>query len=128
MRATNCGLTRYFKEFNRKYFGNRLDSNIEVSFAKIRPLGLTKNVWFTRPTTVKERRENNLNETSIACYYIPRIEISEKLKFSPRLALGTLLHEMAHAENMRYSCGSNWNSFNRRMLRLAKAGALNGIW
>jgi hypothetical protein len=129
MKATNIGLTRYFKEFNRKYFGNKLDSNIKVTFGKIQPLGLTKQIWFSRPATTKERRENKLNKTATAHYYIPRIYISERLKWAPRLAITTLFHEMVHAEDMkRSSCGPNWNRFNRRMVKLAKDGAFNGWW
>jgi len=129
MRMTNRALQIWFRKLNRDYFKNTLDPDIRVSFKSIRVLGRTKRVWFQRPATTKERRENGLNKTAIACYYIPRIWIAEKIRFSPRLAITTLLHEMVHAENMGISChGPNWNRFNQRMLDLAKAGAFNGWW
>jgi hypothetical protein len=124
----NRYLQNAFRDLNKWYFGNKLDPSINVTFASIRPLGRTKNVWVQRPVSPKERRENGLSKEALACYYRPRIFISDKLKFSSRLAVGTLLHEMVHAEDMRQGCGPNWNRFNRRMLKLAKDGAFNGWW
>jgi hypothetical protein len=127
-KINNFDLSTAFKEFNKRYFGKSLDSNIEVSFKRMNVLGRTKTVWFQRPVTAKERKENGLNKTAIACYYIPRIWISEEIRFSPRLCIQTLLHEMVHAEDMTRGCGPNWNRFNKRMLKLAKQGAFNGWW
>lgn len=124
----NSYLQRFFNDYNKRYFNKSIDADVKVSFGRISQLGKTIKVWHTRPATAKEIRENKLNKTAIACYYIPRIYISEKIRFSPRLAVTTLLHEMVHAENMKLNCGPNWNGFNKRMLKLAKQGAFNGWW
>lgn len=136
MLMTNACLQNHFDYLNKTYFDRGLDRHIRVSFKRIKPLGLTTRVWFQRPTTAKERRENNLNKKSLCCYYIPRIYIARDLRKSHRLAIQTLFHEMVHAEmfenriaHRKDACSSGrWNAFNRRMLKLAKQGAFNGWW
>lgn len=131
MRLRNKDLQHFFDRANRLYFKNSLDSNIVVSFKKMRVLGRTTWVWFTRPVTKKEQRTERLGKKAIACGYIPRIYISDQFRDSNRLAITTLFHEMVHAESFgrRKDCESfGWNKFNKRMFRLAKQGAFNGLW
>lgn len=134
--VSNEYLQSAFKGMNRAYFGNRLDPNILVSFKRMKYLGQTRKVWFQRPVTKKEIREERVSKNAIACYYIPRIYISESFRYARRLCIGTLLHEMVHAEMFEKGIGhrkgmcnsGQWNKFNKRMLQLAKAGAFNGWW
>lgn len=93
-------------------------------------MGVTRMKPVSRPTTAKERKENNLSKKSWAYYSIPTIHISDYLRSEPRTAMITLLHEMAHAKDRcAHKCGPNRNnSHNREMLRLAKTGAFNGWW
>ena len=136
-RANNKFLQSAFKGINRAFFNNRLDPNIPVSFKRMRCLGQTRQIRFQRPVTRKEMREKGLSKEALVCSYILRIYISERLRHSGSLCVGTLLHEMVHAEMFQNRVGGHhkriclsgrWNKFNKRMLKLAKAGAFNGLW
>jgi hypothetical protein len=54
------------------------------------------------------------------------VTISEELRTIQNTTIMTLLHEMLHVEQPRPQ-GHGWR-FDRRMLKLAKAGAFNGLW
>jgi hypothetical protein len=97
---TNADLRWWYREYNRKYFGNKLPK-AHVKFSGIEGLGVTHVEW-------KE------------------IFISKQLKRWRAIALMTLLHEMVHLSlPPRFNHGPR---FNKEMLRLAKAGAFRGIW
>jgi hypothetical protein len=138
MRLTNACLKNFFLDVNRTFFNNELNKNTVVKFANLKPnlMGISKTrvKTITRKTTAKERRENNLPKNSWAIEIIPGIFISNDFRNSKRQTGLTLLHEMAHQSLSRkrdkrgYCNSEKWNAFNRRMLKLAKAGALNGWW
>jgi hypothetical protein len=132
-KITNKDLLEMFDALNRKYF--RGEQEIEsIRFKRLRVLGRTENVFYTRPTTPAERKKEGLGKKSLACYYRYRIWISEDLRDSRRLTATTLIHEMAHIsiwsqKSTKGDCNSSrFNKFNKEMLRLAKAGAFNGWW
>jgi hypothetical protein len=57
---------------------------------------------------------------------ILEILVTDKLRRFQAITMQVVLHEMLHVENP--SCmGHGWQ-FDRRMLRLAKAGAFDGLW
>lgn len=60
-----------------------------------------------------------------------KIFVNESLKKMPRIASGTLLHEMVHfklygKDSSRLPCGSRM--FEQEMKKLALRGALKGLW
>ena len=60
-----------------------------------------------------------------------KILIDRRQKFSRRIWIGTLIHEIVHfklqgKDKSRKDCGSRM--FNNEMKRLASLGAFNGIW
>lgn len=125
MKVTNYMLLSYFKEFNRKYFGNRLDKNAIVKFAHLPGhLGVAGSKAIFRKPTRKEKQKRP-NCVSVITR-VPRIRISDELRDSPAVAIMTLLHEMVHVSK------PNWRGhgrhFNQEMLKLAKKGAFNGWW
>jgi hypothetical protein len=103
---TNDDLQWIYKVANHMYFNNALP-DLPVRFARMRALGVTK-VEHKKPCTP---------------HYI---RINEKLRWSRALCVGTVLHEMCHVERPVFKGHQPWHD--RRMLQLAKAGALNGIW
>ena len=130
--VTNHILEFEFNRMNKKYFRGEIEIE-SVRFKNLgKRMGMTELVWHTRPTTKAERKKEGLSETSWACYYRPRIWIDSKSRTSGRQSMCTLIHEMAHCatwEARKGICNSGrWNSFNKEMLRLAKAGAFNGWW
>lgn len=102
-KETNKALRLAFAKANKLYFKNRLPKNTLVLYAPLRGL---LGVCY-------ERKQGG-----------PRIVINEKYRHSWTITIGTLLHEMVHLEGY---WGHGWR-FNRRMLRIAKLGALNGLW
>lgn len=94
-----------YREFNRKYFGNKLPKDFVVAFEDLEyHLGVTK-FYRSRP-----------------CY----INLNLGLRYSNSLTAMTLLHEMVHVElPYRYNHGPR---FHKRMLKLAKDGAFKPWW
>ena len=105
MKQTNYDLQRYYRAANRLYFGNRLPKDMPMRFANIRELGKT---WVCKHNAVLG------------------IEISSRLRCISAVTVMVVLHEMLHVEKTRYK-GHGWR-FDKRMLRLAKMGAFNGLW
>lgn len=58
------------------------------------------------------------------------IVLSKELNKAPRVAHGTLIHEMVHiaTRNVDHSLDGHGPVFQREMLRLAEAGAFSSIW
>lgn len=106
---TNSDLQYAYRIANRRYFGNKLPKDLLVKFATINryKLGST---WMNHSNGWKPYR----------------IHISSKLRFSSSLSLMTLLHEMVHVEFPKPDDHGPW--FNKRMKKLAKAGAFEGLW
>lgn len=104
MRQTNKDLRRYYRVANRKYFGNALPE-LNLYFSKLRSIsGVTRVLG------------------DVPAY----IEINEDLRTYQAITIQTVLHEMVHVEHPTWK-GHDWR-FDRRMLRLAKMGAMDGLW
>lgn len=138
MRLTNIWLKNMFHQGNREFFDGKLNEDTVVKFASLPPglMGISKSrvKTITRPTTAKERRENNLSKRSFVVTAIPGVFISDKFRNCARITMSTLIHEMVHQSLLRKrdrkgGCNSSrWTPFNRRMLKLAKDGGFNGWW
>jgi len=107
VKLTDRYLNKQFKVFNKKYFGNKL-LNVRVYFKRMDSLGMTVGI-----------RYGDTSEDST-------IYINRRLNFSRAAVKQTLLHEMVHVEKPQWQ-GHGYH-FDRRMLKLAKAGAFNGYW
>jgi hypothetical protein len=99
-------LLEYYREVNASYFHSRLPKDIPMRFAKMRHVGTT---WVDSKTNTPVE-----------------IWITEKLRTLQALTIMVVLHEMQHVQKPSFK-GHGWQ-FDRRMLKLAKAGALNGLW
>jgi hypothetical protein len=105
MRQTNAHLRSYYCWANAEYFRNALPKDIPMRFAKMRDVGKT---WVDGNGVILE------------------ILVTDKLRSFQAMTMQVVLHEMLHVE--KPSCmGHGWQ-FDRRMLRLAKAGAFDGLW
>ena len=105
MRQTNAHLRSYYHWANAEYFHNRLPKDIPMRFAKMRNVGTT---WVDDNGVVVE------------------IWVTEKLRTSQAITMQVVLHEMLHVEKPLFM-GHGWR-FDKRMLKLAKAGAFAGLW
>lgn len=102
----NSDLKIAYDSYNKKYFGNKLPKDMVVHFA---PCGDERNIGFTR-------------------FYRNRplfIVIDKRIRKMKAIVLATLLHEMVHCELPKSNHGA---PFQKRMLKLAKAGAFNKLW
>ena len=104
-RQTNADLRRYYSEANAKYFHNRLPKDIPMRFAKMRDVGTT---WIDDDNVPVE------------------IWVTEKLRTFQAITIMVVLHEMQHVQEPSH-IGHGWR-FDKRMLKLAKAGAFAGLW
>jgi hypothetical protein len=107
MRQTNADLRHYYRVANKKYFGDKLPKGLPMRFAKLKPGGLGV-------THILGNR---------VAY---GIEISVELRTNQSFTIMTVLHEMLHVEKPSYK--GHGHRFDKRMLRLAKAGAFDGLW
>jgi len=105
MRQTNAHLRSYYCWANAEYFHNALPKDIPISFHKMRNVGTT---WVDGNGVVLE------------------IWVTEKLRSFQAMTVMTVLHEMQHVQKPAFK-GHGWQ-FDRRMLRLAKQGAFDGLW
>lgn len=103
---TNALVQGLYREFNRKWFGNRLPKDMVVSYANLDPIGQGVTHYFKgRPLY---------------------IELNHRLRWSESQTALTLLHEMVHVSlPYRFNHGPK---FHKEMLRLAKAGAFKAWW
>ena len=110
MRQSNKDLQRYYHTANELYFDGKLPKKLSVKFSKLRAslLGTTYTFGTKR------------NRVPVA------VKISERLRYMQNVTVMTLLHEMLHVENP-VNLGHDWR-FDRRMKRLAKLGAFDGLW
>lgn len=106
MRQTNADLRRYYATANRLYFHNKLPKDFPVRFGWLKETGL-----------VRVRHSDQVPVD---------ITINEKLRTFQAITIMVVLHEMLHIEKPHHK-GHGWR-FDRRMLRLAKAGAFSGLW
>jgi hypothetical protein len=111
----NHDLMEEFLRLDKLYFDGKLPMPLRITFAPIDGLGHT----FRYRTPGKRRsKEDRFG-----------IHISSKLRWSKRLYISTLLHEMVHLEERNeYSCGPRGKRFNGRMRQLSFQGAFDGIW
>ena len=113
---TNADLLDSFNELNRKYYGNKLKTPARLAFVPIDGLGHT-----FRVRRVHGKRRSKDDEFGI--------HISNKIRFSKRLWLVTLMHEMTHLEQgNKYTCSAKGRQFNGRMRELSIDGAFDGVW
>ncbi len=112
---TNADLMDEFLELNNRYFDGKLPVPLVLAFRNMEELGHT-----FRFRTLGKRRTKDDDFG---------IHISRKLRFSQRLFVCTLIHEMVHLQlRNRYSCGPRGKRFNGRMRQLAFLGAFDGLW
>ena len=104
MRQTNADLRRYYRVANRKYFSNALPE-LNLYFSKLHGISGVTRLLSNAPVY---------------------IEIDEGLRTLQAITIQTVLHEMVHVEHPLWK-GHDWR-FDRRMLRLAKMGAMDGLW
>lgn len=107
-------LVEKFQEYNRKYFGNKLQGKIQVGWGK--------------PTGVRHAAEFLVDDKDIE-YII----INSKLRDNglQNYALSRLLHEMCHMK--MYQEGKRTHAdhgtlFQKEMKRLAGLGAFRSLW
>ena len=106
MRQTNADLRRYYRIFNRKYFKGKLPE-VPIRFAKMHKKWTLGTTWLRHGKALD-------------------IEINKNLQNTQCVTVMTVVHEMVHVEHPTWK-GHGWQ-FDRRMLRLAKAGAFDGLW
>jgi len=103
--VTNAEVQRMYHHFNKKYFGNRLPKDMIVDFNRAKDYHGRTAFYKTRPL---------------------HIQIGWHLRDSNAHVALTLLHEMVHVElPARFNHGPR---FHKRMLKLAKQGAMKPWW
>ena len=102
--VTNWDLERMYREYNKKYFRNRLPKDMVVEFARLPDCHGVTHCHKNRPLF---------------------IQIDWPLRGTLSHSAMTLLHEMVHVEHPKWLHGPK---FHRRMLQLAKAGAFKNWW
>jgi hypothetical protein len=106
---TNSDLRYWYKNANRWYFGNKLPKDIPVRFGVL-PKGVLGST--------------EMNKKGRSCQAVS-VWIAKDIRSRRAIVILTLLHEMVHVENPTWNHGT---PFQRRMLRLANDGAMNGLW
>jgi predicted SprT family Zn-dependent metalloprotease len=98
-------LERTYRRYNRKYFGNRLPKHTDMLLR-----------WG--------------NIAGMGYQMGDEIVINRKDRSRDSVWKLTLLHEMCHLAlpNAKPTDGFHGRDFQKEMLRLAKAGALKGLW
>lgn len=105
-----------FDEFNHKYFNNRLH-DVELS-------------WALAPVVDGEKVDGYC-EHPYDLYKANKIVLARRLRKSAWMWKIVLIHEMNHLDMCLREVDRHYEhgpEFNAGMLRLAKAGALNGLW
>jgi hypothetical protein len=95
-------LQRTYQQYNRKYFGNKLPkvSEVDLHWGSIREMGYE---WGGE------------------------IVINRRYRYRDAVWKLTLLHEMVHL-SLPAVQDEHGKEFQKGMLRLAKAGAFEGLW
>ena len=122
-RLTNADLARAYRRFNRLYFGNRLPKDTVVRFSSCRE-GRREYLGFTMRCAKYRVIAGKSDAVAVGTTRF-RIILNQRHR-RRSIALPTLLHEMVHVEN--YEWYNHGKKFDARMLRLAEAGAFNGLW
>ena len=105
MTLSEPSLRRWYRDFNRRWFANRLGHEVDILYAPI------EGCWGdTRPDDPE-------------CFVI---RINPRYSLCTRSARLTLLHEMVHVELWPYA--AHGPRFEARMQALAAAGAMRGLW
>jgi hypothetical protein len=122
-------LKYYFNEYNSRYFGGRLPRDTKVvwgELADINAIGV-----YNEGRKIFVRRVRGINKGKLRLAYSVRDEIiiDWRLKSIFRIAMSTLLHEMAHQKLRNKDRGDgHGHIFQREMKRLAKLGAFHYLW
>ena len=105
---TNADLRFIYKKANKLYWHNKLPKDLPVYFEKMKRscYGVTK---------VFHQAQKPHS-----------IRINKEIRGQRALCILTVLHEMCHVEFPRRKGHQGWHD--RRMLKLAKSGAFNGLW
>lgn len=114
--STAAGLRDFYRAYNYMYFGSKLPENVIVRFV-----------------TLKPGCDGSAAESVITgrgAEMVADITINEGLRGRDCVCAWLLVHEMVHVElfmedKRRIRHGPE---FDRRMLRVVRAGALRGIW
>lgn len=104
--GTNRSLKELFRAFNKAYFGNRLEEDTEIRFS----------VVASRSSMAHCRSNEDYDE----------IVIDKKFRRYRRITCLLVLHEMNHLDVG--TVHGHDKHFERGMFRLARVGALKGIW
>jgi hypothetical protein len=107
--TTNAALRDFYRVYSHMYFGSRLPDNVIIYFGKPPKASAAY---------VDIRGEGE--DTTV------EIMLDERLRGMDTIVAGLLVHEMAHLDIDDE--GRKHEKHDKRMLELARAGALNGIW
>jgi hypothetical protein len=113
--ATNKDLEKWFKQFNRRFFENRIDPRVQVRFA------------------MSEDDRDVIGDDCDGVYLVDEkvILIDKALRGYRRLTQMILLHEMIHAEIPKHISQpfieDHGMLFQHRMVELFNAGAFDGL-
>jgi len=115
--GTNEGLRRLYDDYNLRYFGNRLPKNAVVRF---RPVSKAPDL---------KRDSAYLDQDGERGDRVLEITVDERLRGFDCIVAGLIVHEMAHADvTAGHPRDQHGPRYQKRMLALAKAGALRWIW
>lgn len=110
--SSNKALREFYGAYNYMYFGSRLPKNAILSFG-IPPRDDSAYV------DIRGKGDDRLIE----------IIIDERLKGMDCIVAQKIIHEMAHVDvDLTSPRVQHGPKFEKRMLELARAGAMEGIW
>lgn len=108
-------LQKAYASFNRQYFKKVLPADMDIAWESDRP----RDRYLAYVSSWVLHAEGKKIE-------LPFIRINKRLKFSSTLWKFSLLHEMNHLYVGRNR--GHGPEFQKGMMRLAKIGALKGLW
>ncbi len=115
--STNEGLRQFYDVYNRRYFGNRLPRNAVIRFECMK-----KHDSSEEESASMEWRGRGGDRTL-------EILVDERLRGFDCIVSGEIVHEMAHADvGIEHPRDQHGPRYQKRMLELAKAGAMKWIW
>ena len=111
LKRTAPKLKKLYDRLNKRWFRNRLPKNTVIYWCpNLKWSGSIGMAWYTAPF---------------------RIDIAREMKNYPRLTESVLIHEMVHlALFQKFGADGvgHGKPFQKRMLKLARAGALKRLW
>jgi len=110
--TTNKALRDFFRVYNHMHFGGRLSENVTVSFGQ---------------TPKKDAAYVDIR--GVGDDMVGEIVIDERLRGMDCVVAWLIVHEQAHMDIDGDDDGKHDGpKHNKRMMELARAGALEGIW